>query len=172
MSALRDRIARFVGHHRFFRLLSLYPPYLGAGVRVKRLSPDCTTVEVEMPLTRWNRNYVGTQFGGSLYAMCDPFFMLILLQNLGPDYIVWDKAASIRFLKPGRGTVHARFHIPPERIAEIRTQADAQGKVEPRFEVSITTAEGEPVAVVEKLLYVRRKDAQRRPGPQLVNSAS
>ena len=161
MPSLRDRLAAFVGHHRFFRLLSLYPPYLGAGVRVKKLSPDCTTVDVEMALTRWNRNYVGTQFGGSLYAMCDPFFMLILIQNLGPDYIVWDKAASIRFVKPGRGTVRAHFHIARERIEEIRAQADAQPKVEPVFEVSITTPEGETVAVVEKRLHVRRKDAAR-----------
>jgi hypothetical protein len=141
-----------------FRLLSLYPPYLGAGVRV-RASPDLHTFEVRMRLRWWNRNFVGTHFGGSLYMMCDPFFMLILIQALGRDYVVWDKAATIRFRRPGRGTVRATFHIPPERVAEIRAAADVQGKVEPTFRVDVVDERGEVVAEVEKLLYVRRKDA-------------
>jgi len=140
------------------RLLSLYPPYLGAGIRV-RAAPDLRTFEVRMKLSRFNRNYVGTQFGGSLYSMCDPFFMLILAEALGRGYIVWDKAATIRFRRPGRGTVRATFHIPPERIAEIRAAADAQGKIEPTFEVAVLDDAGEVVAEVEKLLYVRKKEA-------------
>jgi acyl-coenzyme A thioesterase PaaI-like protein len=140
------------------RLLSLYPPYLGAGVRV-HAAADLRTFEVRMKLSRFNRNYVGTQFGGSLYSMCDPFFMLILAEALGRGYIVWDKAATIRFRRPGRGTVRATFHIPPERIAEIRAAADAQGKTEPTFEVAVLDDAGEVVAEVEKLLYVRKKEA-------------
>jgi hypothetical protein len=141
-----------------FRLLSLYPPYLGAGIRVKA-SPDVRTFEVRLPLRWWNRNYVRTHFGGSLYAMCDPFFMLILVEALGRGYIVWDKSAVIRFRRPGRGTVAATFHIPQERIDEIRAAADAGGKVEPLFRVDVVDEHGEVVAEVEKLLYVRRKDA-------------
>ena len=140
-----------------FRLLSLYPPYLGAGIRVKP-SSDFRTFEVRMKLTFWNRNYFGTQFGGSLYSMCDPFFVLILSAALDKDYIVWDKTATIRFLRPGRGTVKATFHIPQERIDEIRTAADAGGKVEPTFQVTVVDEEGKVVAEVEKLLYVRRKE--------------
>jgi acyl-coenzyme A thioesterase PaaI-like protein len=140
------------------RLLSLYPPYLGAGVRV-RPSADLRTFEVRMKIRFWNRNYVGTAFGGSLYAMCDPFFMLILIEALGRDYVVWDKAATIRFRRPGRGMVKATFHIPQERIAEIRAAADAGGKVEPLFTVDVVDEHGEVVASVEKLLYVRRKTA-------------
>jgi acyl-coenzyme A thioesterase PaaI-like protein len=143
------------------RLLSLYPPYLGAGVRV-HAAADLRTFEVRMKLSRFNRNYVGTQFGGSLYSMCDPFFMLILAEALGRGYIVWDKAATIRFRRPGRGTVRATFHIPPERIAEIRAAADAQGKIEPTFEVAVLDDAGEVVAEVEKLLYVRKKEAADR----------
>lgn len=139
------------------RLLNLYPPYIGAGVRVK-VSPDLRTFEVRMKLRFWNRNYVGTHFGGSLYTMCDPFFMLILMEALGRGYVVWDKAAAIRFLRPGRGTVKATFHIPQERIDEIRAAADAGGKVEPTFEVSVVDEQGQVVAEVEKLLYVRRKE--------------
>ena len=139
------------------RMLNLYPPYLGAGVRV-RASPDLRTFEIRMKLRWWNRNYVGTHFGGSLYTMCDPFFMLILVEALGRGYIVWDKAASIRFRRPGRGTVRATVHIPPERIEEIRAAADAEGKVEPVFTVDVLDDEVEVVAEDEKLLYVRRKE--------------
>jgi len=140
------------------RLLNLYPPYLGAGVRV-RASADLLTFEVRMRLRWWNRNYVGTQFGGSLYSMCDPFFMLILMQALGRDYVVWDKAATIRFRRPGKGTVRAKFQIPAERVEEIRAAADRDGKVEPTFRVDVVNEKGDVVAEVEKLVYVRRKDA-------------
>jgi len=140
-------------------LLNLYPPYLGAGVRV-RASADLRTFEVRMGLRFWNRNYVGTHFGGSLYAMCDPFFMLILIEHLGRDYVVWDKAATIRFRRPGKGRVRATFHIPEERVAEIRAAADQDGKVEPVFHVEVVNDQGEVVAEVEKLLYVRRKEAR------------
>jgi hypothetical protein len=142
---------------RLRRFVNFYPPFLGAGVRIKEISADLHTIEVHMPLRFWNKNYVGTHFGGSLYAMCDPFFMLILLHNLGSDYIVWDKAATIRFKKPGKGLVKAIFHIPQERIEEIRAQADAQAKVEPQFQTVVTDTEGTVIAEVDKLLYVRKK---------------
>ncbi|HSN86981.1 MAG TPA: DUF4442 domain-containing protein [Thermoanaerobaculia bacterium] len=136
------------------RLLNLYPPYLGAGVRVKA-SPDLRTFDVRMKLRWWNRNYVGTQFGGSLYTMCDPFYMLILIEALGRGYVVWDKAATIRFRRPGTGAVRATFHIPEERIREIREAADRGEKVEPVFTVEIRDDKGEVIAEVEKLLYIR-----------------
>ena len=142
-----------------FRLINLYPPLIGARIRVVRADAGMTSIDVEMKLTWWNRNIVGTHFGGSLYAMCDPFFMAILMSNLGPDYIVWDKAASIRFLKPGRSHVRAHFEIPPEKIDEIRRQADTQYKIEPEFAVDVVDMNGETVAHVTKLLYVRRKNA-------------
>jgi len=128
---------------------------LGAGIRSRNV--DERTVDVEMKLTAFNRNIVGVHFGGSLYAMCDPWFMLILMRPLGGDYIVWDKTASIRFVRPGRGTVRAHFHIPPSRVDEIRAAADRDGKVEPTFTVDVLDTQGKVVAQVEKLLYVRRK---------------
>jgi acyl-coenzyme A thioesterase PaaI-like protein len=140
------------------RLLSVYPPYLGAGVRVTHIADDFLTAQIEMPLRFYNRNYVGTHFGGSLYAMCDPFFMLMLINILGPDYIVWDKSAAIRFKRPGKGTVKAVFQIPAERVTQIRAAADANGKVEPEFQVVVTDADGQVVAEIDKLLYVRRKE--------------
>jgi acyl-coenzyme A thioesterase PaaI-like protein len=107
-----------------------------------------------------NRNIVGTHFGGSLYAMCDPWFMLILMRALGTNYIVWDKAASVQFLRPGRGTVTATFHIPQQRVDEIRLVVDSGLKSEPTFTVDVLDAQGAVVAHVEKLLYVRRKNAR------------
>ncbi len=142
---------------RFFRFVNLYPPLLGAGIRVIHVSPDYRTIRVRMKLGWFNRNAVGTHFGGSLYAMCDPFFMLMLMHHLGSGYIVWDKAATIRFYRPGRGTVFAEFQMPPERVDEIRACADASPKVEPQFEVDVVDENKEVVAHVEKLLYVRKK---------------
>lgn len=142
------------------RRINLYPPYLGAGVRVTRVSDDFRNVEVEMSLRFYNRNYVGTHFGGSLYSMCDPFYMLMLINILGPEYTIWDKAAAIRFRKPGKGVVRASFHITEEQIAEIRAAAETQPKVEPQFQVTIKDEEGNVVVEIDKLLYVRKKSRQ------------
>ena len=143
-----------------FKLINWYPPMIGAGIKVIETAPDYTSITVEMKLRWWNKNVVGTQFGGSLYMMCDPFFMAILMMNIGRDYIVWDKAASIRFLKPGRKAVRAHFHIPPEEIARVRAEADAKGKCEPEYEVDVVDTDGVVVAKVHKTLYVRRKPAR------------
>ena len=152
-----DRLRPWLGTERVFRAMSLYPPYLGAGVRVLPRDARATTFDVELRMTSWNRNYFGTHFGGSLYAMCDPFFVLILAENLGPGYSVWDKSASIRFRKAGRGTVRARFHIPPERIEQIRREVDEQGKVEPVFTVEVKDGDGDVVCAVEKRLHVTKR---------------
>lgn len=143
---------------RLLRKLRIWPPFRGAGIRVTHIAEDFRSIDVEMPLRFWNRNYVGTHFGGSLYSMCDPFFMVMLIENLGPGYIVWDKAATIRFKKPGKGLVKAQFRLSAERVQEIRAQADTQGKIEPQFQVAVTDAEGNVIAEIDKLLYVRKKN--------------
>src|SRR3954471_6769044 len=97
-----------VGPRRLLRLMSFYPPYLGAGIAITEVAEDLRAITVQMSLRPWTRNYMGTHFGGSLYAMCDPFFMFMVTQAVGPEYVVWDKAATIDFLKPGRGRVTAR----------------------------------------------------------------
>jgi hypothetical protein len=137
------------------RWMSAYPPYVGAGVRVRIVGRAPLAFETRITLRWWNRNYVGTHYGGSLYTMCDPFYMLILIDALGSEFVVWDKAATIRFRRPGRGTVRARFEIPPPRIDEIRSQARAAGRAEPSFTARVLDAAGEVVAEVEKLVSVR-----------------
>ncbi|MCY1392199.1 hypothetical protein D3C76_223460 [compost metagenome] len=142
--------------------LNFYPPYLGAGVRVRHISPDFHHVQVKMGLGWYNRNYVGTQFGGSLYSMVDPFFMLMLMHTLGRDYIVWDKAASIDFIAPGKGPVFADFQINEPLLDEIRQQTAAGDKYLPRLQVDIRDGEGTLVARIDKTLYVRLKPQARQ----------
>ena len=143
---------------KLLRLMRFYPPFLGAGIRIARMSDDLREIDVEMKLHWWNANYVGTHYGGSLYSMADPFYMVMLIDNLGPDYIVWDKAATIRFRKPGKGTVRAQFRLTQEQIDSLRTQVDAHGRIEPTFSVRLLDETGEVVAEAEKLLYIRRKE--------------
>jgi acyl-coenzyme A thioesterase PaaI-like protein len=146
---------------RLLGLMSWWPPLLGAGIRVRRIAPDFRAVEVELVQHWWNTNYVGVHFGGSLFAMTDPFFMLMLIENLGPEYIVWDKAAAIRFRRPGHGTVRAEFRITEEQLDEIRRAADSAPKIDRHFNVEVRDETGEVVAIVQRTLHVSRKDAKQ-----------
>ncbi len=144
------------------KLMRFYPPYLGAGVKVADINEDFTEITVEMNLTPLNVNYVGTHFGGSLYSMCDPFFMFILLHHLKQDHIVWDKAAKIDFVRPGKGKVKAVFKIEPEEIEFIKRRALQEFKQQPVFKCEVVDEKNEVIARLEKTLYIRRKDAKKR----------
>ncbi len=139
------------------KFLNLWPPYLGAGVRVKRIDRDLRAVDVEMKLRFWNSNYVGSHFGGSLFSMVDPFYMLMLIENLGRDYVVWDKSASIRFRRPAKGTVRAEFRLSDAQLDEIRQKLETQEKYEPVYAIEIKDASGTVVAEVEKVIHIKRK---------------
>lgn len=139
------------------RLFNVYPPYVGAGVRVERLADDYRSARVVMPLRWYNRNYVRTHFGGSLYSMTDPFFMIMLMKNLGSDYIVWDKAATVEFVSPGRGRVVAEFAIDEPMLARLREETATGEKALSWFDVDVRDDQGTLVARVRKQVYVRRK---------------
>jgi hypothetical protein len=143
--------------HALRRWINFWPPFLGMGIRIQRIAPDMKAVDVEMKLRFWNANYVGTHFGGSLFAMTDPFYMLMLMANLGTDYIVWDKAATIRYRKPGKGTVRAEFRLSDSQIEDIREKLKTLPKYEPEFSVEVKDEAGVVIAEVEKLLHVRKK---------------
>ena len=152
------------------KLVNYWPPFLGSGIRVRQMTPDFRHIEVELKQSWFNTNYVGVHFGGSLYAMTDPFYMLMLIENLGPHYIVWDKAAAIRFKRPGKGVVSARFTLSEEQIREIQARVDREGKCEAHFQVQVLDQTGEIVAEVEKTIYLRRKDAPK-PTAMLASAA-
>lgn len=143
----------------FKHLLNLYPPYWATGIRVTDVSADYRKLRVEMKLRWYNRNYVGTHFGGSLYAMTDPFFMLMLIQVLGRKFIVWDRAAHIDFIRPGRGRLQAEFRISDEDLAAIAAHTARGEKYMPEFTVDVRDPDGETVCRVVKTLYIRRKSA-------------
>ncbi|MGE8720582.1 DUF4442 domain-containing protein [Leptospira terpstrae] len=138
-------------------LFNFYPPYLGAGIRIKEIAPDLSYFRSEMNLRFYNRNYVGVHFGGSLYSMCDPFFMLILFEKLGSDYIVWDKAGNMIFVKPGMGKVIAEFRISDSEIQRIKEEIEVKKKGDYLFTTEVKNEEGEIIAKLEKTVYIRKR---------------
>jgi acyl-coenzyme A thioesterase PaaI-like protein len=153
-------LARFnFGARGMRRLFNLWPPFRASGIRVREIAPDFRSATVELRMRLFNRNYVGTHFGGSLFSMTDPFFMILMMRNLGPDYTVWDKQGTVRFLKPARGTVTATFHLAEERIAQAREATAGGARFEPVFHVDIVDSQGVTVADVDKTLYIRRRAA-------------
>ena len=142
------------------KLMRFWPPFWGAGIRVKAFNADYSSITVQMKMRFWNKNYVGTHFGGSLYAMTDPFYMLMLVHRLGKDYIVWDKSSSIRYKMPAKGMVYATFTLSRDVVESIRSEAQMVKKIEPEFKVEIVNDAGLVVAEVTKLLYVSKKEAK------------
>lgn len=140
------------------RLVNLYPPFVGAGIRMTAVSDNFHHLRVELPLTWYNANFVGTQFGGSIYAMTDPFYMMMLIQILGPDYIVWDKAAQIEFIAPGRRRLIVEFHWTEAEIEKVRAVTSNGQKYLFDREVLVRDDQDQVVARVNKTLYVRKKE--------------
>ncbi len=156
--SLRTRLER----HAF----NLFPAYFGTGGRVTYIAEDWREVRVEIPRSLRTRNYVGTIFGGSMYGAVDPFFMLMLMRNLGRGYVVWDKAAAIRFRRPGRSTLRATFTLTAAELAAIRAALETERSVDRTYAVELTDRDGTVCAVVEKTECVRRVEADPagRPG--------
>jgi acyl-coenzyme A thioesterase PaaI-like protein len=149
------------------RGFNVWPPFLAAGIRVERIAADYREVDVALRLGVLNRNYFGTHFGGSLYAMADPFFALMMLHNLGPGFVVWDKAGTIRYRKPGRGIVRAHFRLTRRAVDDAKRATRGGGRHEPTFHVAIVDAADDVVAEVDKTLYIRREV----PGPAHAHAA-
>jgi len=145
------------------RMLRWWPPFWFGGVRVLAISEDWRYAKVRLKLRWYNRNYVGTQFGGLLFAMTDPFWMIMVMECLGREYLVWDKAGEIEFVNPGRGDVYAEFRLQDEDLAQLRADAAGGERVLPWFPVDVRTADGTLVARVRKQLYVRLKPVHRPP---------
>jgi acyl-coenzyme A thioesterase PaaI-like protein len=147
--SFRSRIDRFK--------FNIFPAYRGSGGRVTYISHDFREMRVKIPLNWRTRNYVGTIYGGSMYAAIDPIYMLMLIRNLGPGYIVWDRAAKIRFRKPGRDTLYAHFIVTGEELDEIRGLAETQKSVDRVYNVSLVDKAGKVHAQIEKTVYIAKK---------------
>ena len=137
--------------------MNCWPPFIGAGIKVLDIGQDYRSAKVRLRMGLLNRNIVGVHFGGSLFAMTDPFFMMMVQANLGKSYVVWDQAAKIEFLKPGRGTVKASFQLNEEDLQAIIVAAQEGAKVLKDFVVDVIDQEGDVVARITKTLYVRKK---------------
>jgi acyl-coenzyme A thioesterase PaaI-like protein len=137
--------------------MSLWIPNLFSGIRVAHFSRDWTEAVVELHVNVFTRNFVKTAFGGSMSAMTDPYFFMLVMHQLGRDYVVWDTRGEIEFLKPGRGVLTARFEVPKSTADELRRRAHGGGKVLEWFETEITDAAGDVVARVRREVYVREK---------------
>jgi len=135
---------------------NLFPAYRGTGARVAYIAGDMREIRVELPLSWRTRNYVGSIFGGSMYGAVDPMYMIMLIHCLGPDYVVWDKAATVRFLKPGRTTLHATFRIDDAELDAIRAALETQRSLDRIYSIELVDAEGTVHAAVEKTIYVRQ----------------
>ncbi len=147
--SMRTRAARWI--------FNFWPCYRGTGGRVTFIADDWRVVRVKLPLSLRTRNYVGTIFGGSLYGAVDPFYMLMLIQILGPGYVVWDKAAGIRFRKPGRTTLRAEFRIDEAELEAIREAAASGQKVDRNYTITLVDDQGEAHAVIDKVVQIRKK---------------
>lgn len=141
-------------------MLNHYSPYKGAGIEIDKIDLKNYHIRVKMPLTHKNQNIVGVHFGGSLYSMVDPFYMLILMHHLGPKYVVWDKAATINFLSPGRSTVYADIRLDFAEIEQIKEATANYQPVYRNYTLNIFDDSGLRIAEVQKTLYIRRKNPQ------------
>jgi acyl-coenzyme A thioesterase PaaI-like protein len=158
MSQRIDPIKSLFSSHRGLKNgMNLWPPFLFSGIRILEFSPDFRRVKVRLKKGKLTSNYVGTLFGGSLFSMTDPFFMIMTLRNLGNEYIVWDKRGEVEFVSPGKEAVFAEFNISEDDLVEIKSNVSKDGKYLKWFEVEIKTAEGVVVAIVRKQIYARSK---------------
>ena len=150
------------GPRRARILFNVWPCLRGTGGRVTHVAADWSALDVRLPLNWRTRNYVGTIFGGSMYAALDPYLMLMLIRRLGDDYVVWDKAATIRFRRPGRTTLTARFRVDDAELAELRTLVELEGgRVDWSRSIDLVDDDGVVHATIEKVLYVATRAADR-----------
>ncbi len=152
--SFKSRVARWK--------FNFFPAYRASGARLTYISSDFLEMRMELRLTGRTRNYVGAMFGGSMYASVDPIYMMILIKNLGPEYIVWDKAATIRFKKPGKTNLYARFAIDENEVDAIRTILEKCHSADRLYHVELKNDQGVVCAEVDKTVYIRRRDHEKK----------
>ena len=155
------KVVKHLNPTKVVKHLSYWPPYFFSGIKIAEINNEFTKIKVVMKQWPWNTNYVGSHFGGSLYSMCDPFFMFILLEHMKKDHIIWDKSAEIKFIRPAVGEVQAEFEITLDQIKQIQKEALDSYSLSPLLKTKVIDSRGETIALVNKTLYVRKKDRQK-----------
>jgi hypothetical protein len=140
---------------------NLWPAIRGTGVRVRHIANDWSTITIRLKLSWRTRNYVGTIFGGSMYGAVDPFLMIMYMHRLGPDYVVWDKGATIQFKRPAKTSLYCTFHVTDAELASVRATVDAEGELVRTYPVELVDADGVRHAVIDKVMYFATKDFYR-----------
>ena len=150
---------------------NFFPAYRGSGGRLTYIADDFHEIHIKLPLSWRTRNYVGTIYGGSMYGAVDPLYMVMLIRILGSDYVVWDKAATIRFKRPGRETLFAEFNVTPEEIAEIKEELTRTKSIERVYLIKLMNKAGKVHAEVEKRIYIASRASSRKSPEQDIASA-
>ena len=140
------------------RFINLWFPFLGAGIKVTSISDDFRNLSVELKDSFLTRNIAGFQYGASMASMADPFYMTMLIHNLGRDYVVLDKGYEIDFKKPGTTKLTTSFNLTNERIEEIKAIANEEDKHIAEFRVEIKDTFGDIVSVIDKKIYISTKE--------------
>ena len=153
----RESLKTWFRRQRF----NLFPAFWGTGAKVIHIAEDLRAIRIKLPLNFRTRNIYGTLFGGAMYAATDPLYAILVKVGLGPDYIVWDKAGAIRYRKPGRSALYAECSISEAELASLKTRLESEPSVNLDYEMELTDAEGVVHAVVQKTIYVARKEIYR-----------
>lgn len=142
---------------------NFFPAYRGTGARITYIASDFREIRIRLPLSWRTRNYVGTIYGGSMFGAVDPIYMVMLIKTLGPGHEVWDKSATIKFLKPGRETLYARFVLTSDELDMIRAALHEKPSVDRSYRIELTNASGVVHAVVDKIIHIRKKEGSKPP---------
>ena len=147
---------------------NFFPAYRGTGGRLTYIADDFHEIHVKLRLSWRTRNYVGTIFGGSMYGAVDPLYMVMLIRILGSNYVVWDKAATIRFKRPGRETLYAKFKVTPDEVAEIKDELTRSKSIERVYGINLVNEAGKVHVVVEKTIYIASRTMSKKGAEQVV----
>lgn len=148
---------------------NLFPAFWGTGAKVTYISEDMRTIRIKLPLNFRTKNIYGTLFGGAMYAAIDPIYPILIKVGLGSGYIIWDKSGAIRYRKPGRSALFAECSMSDQDLAALKVRLETESSVDVEREIELADAAGVVHAVVQKTIYVSRKDVyqlrvQQEPG--------
>ena len=158
LNIIIDKLSNLLGRGRVFKLLfNVSPMYRRTGGRLLEVSNDLMYVKIKLALNYKTKNYVGTIYGGHMYSCVDGIYMVQLINILGGAYVVWDRAASIRFRRPGDQTLFAEFSITPELVEHIKSEVRSEQEKDFTLRVDLVDGEGCIYAEVTKVVYIASK---------------